>query len=87
MSTADPFATLHERIVAHLDEVDRLLVTPVRGYQALRAVVELHAPVTFWRPWADEPPACKSCRSATGEPVAYPCAEAQAIARELGVDG
>jgi hypothetical protein len=59
---------------------------------ALRAVVELHKPVTFWRPWSGEPTACEHCSmllQAAGapDPVPYPCLTVVEIARELGVDG
>lgn len=76
--------TLHAQLLAELDRHDphRLLTLG----KALRAVVELHAPVTFWRPWANEPAACKTCRDGDGLPVAHPCAEVQAIARELGIE-
>lgn len=56
---------------------------------ALRAVVELHKPVVFWRPWANEPHRCAVCPDPTidEEHALWPCSTVQTITRELGVDG
>lgn len=92
-------STLHEQLVAELDHARR-----ARGRDemvaALRVVVELHKPVTFWRPWGDEPPSCQACKpikvdriddagtwTEDSQPAPWPCSTIQAIARELGVDG
>lgn len=84
---------LHARLVAELDpttpwDADR----DEHVYAALRAVVELHAPVPLFEDEPDEPPVCAVgiiyCDDGGHvhhEP--YPCSTIQAIARELGVDG
>ena len=46
------------------------------GWQALRAVVELHKPRT-------ESNYCAKCRNAGGKLVPYPCPTIQAIEKEL----
>jgi hypothetical protein len=71
-------STLHERLVAELDEFDRLLVHPVRFNTALRAVVELHAP----KPHKYVPAViwCGRC-----DLPADRCVEARAIAEALGI--
>lgn len=77
--------TLHERLVAELAHARR-----ARGRDemvaAVRAVVELHRPVTFWRPYS-EPQQCFSCRTdrpGTGT-VDWPCSTIRTIAETLGV--
>jgi len=81
-------STLHERLIAATSPLtvaeER---TPEELAAALRAVVELHAPVTYWRPWVGEPPSCQECLGPLGDHVAWPCSTIQAIALELGVDG
>lgn len=85
---ADP--TLHERLLALTEPLvtgQMLTTSNVNGPRAaLRAVVELHRPVTFWRPY-NEPQQCYSCRSDrtdTGT-VPWPCSTVQAIAGQLGL--
>jgi hypothetical protein len=84
---------LHERLVADLDEFDRLLVHKIRPVNALRAVVELHAPRPCSRGselcfHSDEHFKCTLCGSAwdvgaVGE--AWPCSTIRTIAEALGV--
>lgn len=75
-----PVSTLYERLVAELDHALR-----ARGRDemvaAVRAVVELHKPVTFWRPWAGEPPCCTVC----AEHPLWPCSTIRTLAEALGV--
>jgi hypothetical protein len=76
-------STLHERLLVVIGQHGGPLGTGA----ALRAVVELHRPVSFWRPYPD-PEQCYSCRSDRSDTgtVTWPCSTIQAIARELGVD-
>lgn len=86
---------MHERLVAELDEFDRLLVHPVRFNTALRVAVKRHRPVP--RSPLDgggfSCPVCVEHCSELGEHtcirgnVEAPCDEIKAIAEALGVDG
>jgi hypothetical protein len=83
-------STLHEKLLAELDSYERAMPQPGNLIDALRAVVELHAPtedrigdrlVRF---------ECQGCDTGGGydwEYPRWPCSTIQAIARELGVDG
>ncbi len=85
---------LHQRLLAQVDAYDCTdpRCTPRPGDQrctrhalaaALRAVVELHAPIEQGfaaSHWLD----CRGCDS-RDEPPDSPCSTVQAIARELGV--
>lgn len=81
-----PVSTLHERLLARLDEED----IGDNVASALRAVVELHAP--FQRSTLSL--GCRACSTPVHTlpgryvtVVNWPCSTIQAIARELGVDG
>lgn len=53
---------------------------------ALRAVIELHAPVTFVRHQLDVP-ICEACSASDDlHDVPAPCETVRAIARELGIE-
>jgi hypothetical protein len=74
--------TLHAQLLAELDRHDphRLLTLG----KAVRAVVELHAPVEdsyLASRWLD----CRGCDS-RGEHADWPCRTVLAIARELGIE-
>lgn len=74
---------LHASLLAEIDSFDRLLVHKVRFNVALRVVVERHKP----QPDAYCGATCSVCFNGLGERPTYPCADIQAIARELGVEG
>lgn len=77
---------LHARVLAELDAIDALLVHKIRPVVALRAVVELHAPVERFE--GSTLPVCRGCdKHRTAKRPPWPCSTIQAIARELGVDG
>ena len=77
--------SLHQRVLYAITIRDTSIVPYHEVNAALRAVVELHAPV---KPYRDTPQLdCHGC----GQPpmarhrAPWPCSTVQAIARELGV--
>jgi hypothetical protein len=71
---------LHERLLAEIDRCQDGIGPDGGLGDALRAVVELHAPVKLP---IGETLYCDGC----GNLPSWPCSTIQAIARELGVDG
>jgi hypothetical protein len=83
---------LHQRLLAGLDLTSPLRVALTGDvYRALRAVVELHAPVTHY-PGSDVSvgfrPQCFGCEidGYDAEHPEWPCGTVKAIARELGIE-
>jgi hypothetical protein len=75
-------STLYARLVAELDEFDRILVHPVRFNTALRAAVERHKPELFGGVVA-----CLACSPGMPPPILVeaPCDEIKSIAEALGI--
>lgn len=83
--TADLHARLLDRVTEAALAVEEDRYNMVGEIAALRAVVELHAPVLRFE--GSEIPVCRGCdkpRMARRPP--WPCSTIQTIARELGVD-
>jgi hypothetical protein len=75
--------SLHAQLIAELDRIDPHGLTKVG--KALRAVVELHAPVLRFE--GAEIPVCRGCdKPRTARRPPWPCRTVQAIARELGIE-
>jgi hypothetical protein len=69
---------LHQKLLAELDGYESM-PQPGGLIDALRAVVELHAPASFTH-GKDRVAICRACADTNP-----PCSTIQAIARELGV--
>jgi hypothetical protein len=75
-------ADLHEQLLAAITQHGG----PLGVGTALRAVVELHAPVERFE--GSTLPVCRGCdKHRTAKRPPWPCSTIQAIARELEVDG
>lgn len=75
--------SLHQRLLDAIEHYEGAMGTRTL-VAALRAVVELHAPVEDGfaaRRWID----CRGCDS-QGEPADWPCSTVRAIAREFGIE-
>lgn len=73
---------IYDELLAKIDTslqygIDFGYIDPEVGWEALRAVVELHKPTN-----GDDRNICLACSA--GFPIAYPCPTIQAIERQLG---